>query len=180
MSRAEEYAKYEYAYGCNSYRMGEARAAAIRKYLASLEPKTSLLDVGTGRGETLTIAEGRGFHEVTGTEVVQALIDGSRVVRAEGHELPFADDSFGWVTMFDVMEHLIPGDDELVVRELCRVAKHGAVVTIADFPSVKDGRVLHINLRSYDEWDALLRSWCRRVEWLPNHGSISEGWKIGN
>jgi SAM-dependent methyltransferase len=168
------------AYGSPQYRMGSSRRGAVHRYITALDPKGSLLDVGTGRGETLAMARGLGFERVMGTEVVPALIDGDLVVRAEVHDLPFADNEFDWVTMFDVMEHLIPGDDELAVRELCRVARHGVVVTIANFPSVKDGEVLHINLRPYREWDELLRAWCPSVEWLPNHGSISEAWKLGN
>lgn len=180
MNRAAEHNKYVKAYQSPYYRMGDSRRHAIQQYLSELQPKGSLLDVGTGRGETLSLAASLGFSRVMGTEVVPALIDNERVIRAEVHSLPFADGEFDWVTMFDVMEHLIPGDDELAVRELCRVARCGVVVTIANFPSVKDGEVLHINLRPYEEWDSLLRGWCDNAEWLPRHGSISEAWKLGN
>jgi ubiquinone/menaquinone biosynthesis C-methylase UbiE len=162
--------------------MGDSRKAAVAKYLRETEPKGSLLDVGTGRGETLDLAESLGFAPVIGTEVVPDLIDGARVVHGEVHALPFPDGSYDHVTMFDVMEHLLPGDDELAVRELCRVARDSVLLTIANFPSVKDGEVLHINLRPYREWDGLLREWAAGmvVDWLPNHGSISECWRLSH
>lgn len=180
MSRDAEAEKYARAYRSPAYKMGEDRKRAIVRYIDALEPKTSLLDVGTGRGETLHLAEQAGFQFVQGTEIVPYLINTPRIVYAQVHSLPFDDQAAGWVTMFDVMEHLLPGDDERAVKELCRVAQYGVVLTIADFPSFKDDDNLHINLRRYPEWDALLRSWCDGwdVVWLPSHGSISEGWRL--
>ena len=180
MSREAEFVKYEAVYRHASYAMGQTRKQAIFRYLAEDPEKGSLLDVGTGRGETLDLAESLGYEPVRGTEVVPYLIDGERVVRGEVHALPFPDQSFDWATMFDVMEHLLPGDDEAAVRELCRVSRVGVVLTIANFPSIKDGMDLHINIRAYREWDGLLRQWApdHVVDWLPRYGSISEGWRL--
>lgn len=180
MNRAAEFEKYRKAYQQPHYRMGDARKGAIIRYVGDMEPKGSMLDVGTGRGETLWVAESSGFERVRGVEVVPDLIDSERVVYGEVHALPFDSRSFDWVTMFDVMEHLLPGDDEAAVRELCRVARVGVVVTIANWPSFHNGVNLHINLRDYAEWDALLREWAApfHVERLPPHGSISEAWRL--
>jgi ubiquinone/menaquinone biosynthesis C-methylase UbiE len=119
---------------------------------------------------------------VQGTEVVPALIDGQRVVRAEAHALPFADKSFDVVSLFDVIEHLIPGDDEAVCREMARVSRRHVLITANNKPSFnKAGDDLHINKRPYEEWDRLFRSWFPgAVHWLTgaprNH--VSEGWRI--
>lgn len=123
-------------------------------------PKGSYLDVGCGRGEMLRHAAEMGFAPVQGVEVVDQLIDGERVIFAEGHALPFPDKSWDVVTLFDVIEHLPVGDDEAVCRELARVAKRTIIVTANKNPShLPDGTDLHINIRSFEEWDRLFHLW---------------------
>jgi ubiquinone/menaquinone biosynthesis C-methylase UbiE len=101
-----------------------------------------------------------GFRLVKGTEIVDSLCDGKNVVKAWVHALPFADGSFDVVTMFDVIEHLIPGDDEAACRELRRVARKHVMISANNMPSIRLlGVDLHINKRPYDEWDRLFREW---------------------
>jgi hypothetical protein len=86
------------------------------------------------------------------------------------------------VSLFDVIEHLIPGDDELACRELARVAKRHILITANNRPSFnKAGDDLHINKRPYEEWDQLFKSWFHgaRVTWIRGHRSyISEAWRV--
>lgn len=178
--RETEHAKYLKAYKLPNYRMGEARKRDAAADLEALPARGAYLDVGTGRGEMLTIAEGLGFSPVRGVEIVPELIDGVRVVRGEVHALPFPDKSFTVATLFDVIEHLIPGDDELACRELARVATNHILLTANNLPSKKaTGEELHINKRPYAEWDALFRQWFPgTVTWLKGHEYVSEGWRI--
>ena len=139
------------------------------------------LDVSCGRGEMLDAASWLGFQPVQGTEIVPALIDGKRVVYAEVHALPFADQSFDVVTMFDVIEHLIPGDDEQACRELARVARRHVILTANNRPSFNAGdEELHINRRPYTEWDTLFQTWFRgRVTWLNSDRNFSsQTWRV--
>jgi hypothetical protein len=87
--------------------------------------------------------------------------------------------------MLDVIEHLIPGDDELACRELARVARHHIINTANNKPSIskpaKD--VLHINRRPYEEWNTLFHKWFlgARVRWISKgvkRAYISEAWRI--
>jgi SAM-dependent methyltransferase len=178
--RANEHRKYEAAYKLQNYRMGGARMSDARGDLAALPVRGTYLDVGCGRGEMLDFAEANGFYSVKGVEIVPALIDGSRVVRGEVHDLPFPDRSFAVVSMFDVIEHLIPGDDELACRELERVASKHVILTANNRPSRNAiGEELHINIREYAEWDALFRQWFDgNVVWLKGGTYFSERWRI--
>ena len=171
--RSAEIAKYPIAYRDPGYGMGEARRDAIGRLLAGR--RGSLLDVGTGRGETLRLALALGFDHATGTEVVPELL-GQGVVYAEAHDLPFADRSFDVVTCFDVLEHLLPEDHMAALAELRRVSRREVIVTAADYSHVFDGVELHVGRRSYDEWDALIRP-LGRVERLGWCGS-AEGWRV--
>jgi len=180
--RAAEQAKYDVAYKLPNYRMGDRRMVDAIKDLRDLPCRGTYLDVGCGRGEMLIHARELGFTSYKGTEVVADLIDGSTVVEAQGHDLPFPDDAFDVVSLFDVIEHLPPGDDELVCRELHRVARRHVVLTANNRPSrLPSGEDLHINIRAYDEWDRMFRRWFdgALITWLSEQRQyVSEGWRV--
>lgn len=179
-ARDAERARYTTAYARENYRMGQRRMADAVRDLAALPCRGSYLDVSCGRGEMLVHAEHMGFAPVQGTEVVHTLLN-ERVIYAEVHALPFGDDAFDVVTMFDVIEHLIPGDDERACRELACVARRHILVSANNRPSLEpDGSDLHINKRPYEEWDTLFRAWFgpATVTWLKGHRYVSETWQI--
>lgn len=178
MSRQAEIDKYDSIYRTHdNYRMGDARKNAAIDNLKSVSPG-SYLDVSCGRGEMLEIARKLGFTKVQGTEVAESLIGGP-VVYAEAWELPFEDNAFDVVSLFDVIEHLLPGDERPVCRELARVAKKTVFITAANYSSKSLGVELHVNRRPYPEWDQIFREeFPGVVTWLPRNGSISETWRV--
>ena len=152
-ARQSEILKYARAYEDAGYRLGDRRHQHIEQHLGRL-PRGSLLDVSTGRGEVLHTARDMGFTPVMGTEAVAYLCAKDRgVVHALAHDLPFPDDSFDIVTMFDVMEHLPPGDTAPACRELARAARRRVLLTVHNGPHRFKGMDLHINRRpSYTHW----------------------------
>ena len=184
-ARAAEHAKYRRAYRTGRYRMKPARRKDAIRDLRELPTRGSYLDVACGYGDMLEAAAHLGFAPVRGTEIVPAMIDGRRVVRAEVHDLPFADRSFDVVTMFDVIEHLLPGDDRAACEEMARVAVRHVLLTANNKSSVNHiGEDLHINKRPYDEWDRLFREWFPgQVTWLQegrqDRGQFaSSAWRV--
>ncbi len=168
-----EVSKYIRAYQIPSYKMGPSRYSSARRDLESLTPG-SLLDVGCGRGEILILAKTMGFAPVTGTEVVPVLLD-EDVIYACAHELPFQRNSYDYVTMYDVMEHLLEEDCEFACHELERVARKNVILTVASFPHKVNGDDLHITIKPYDTWFELFNHWFSgTVHWVDNRGSISE------
>jgi SAM-dependent methyltransferase len=180
-ARAAEFAKYDRAYTEPGYRMKGDRLADAKRDLAELPCRSSYLDVSCGRGDMLREAEALGFSAVQGTEIVSDLISPPRIVYAQAHELPFGDRSFAVVSLFDVIEHLLPGDDEAACKELLRVAQRHILLTANNRPSFnKAGDDLHINKRPYDIWDGLFREWfdgCT-VTRLTGRKYVSEAWRI--
>jgi ubiquinone/menaquinone biosynthesis C-methylase UbiE len=184
--RAAEHGKYHRAYGlAPNYKMGERRKADAINDLRALPGRGSYLDVSCGRGEMLTAALAMGFEPVQGTEIVPELIDGSRVIFSEAHALQVADKSFDVASLWDVIEHLVRGDDEAVCHELERVARRHVLLTANNRPSKNQaGEDLHINRRPYEEWDALFRRWFSgRVTWIKGtprqpRNYVSEAWRI--
>lgn len=180
-ARQAEVLRYEHAYKNPAYRLGQKRRLHIEKHLRRI-PKGSLLDVSTGRGETMQMARDLGHDPVKGTEAVADLCDGWGVIQALVHDLPFADDSFDTVTMFDVMEHLIPEDTAAACRELKRVARRRVLLTVCNKSSRfgGDGAELHINRRdSYETWHRELTAhFDTAVLAYGAEGSISEMFEV--
>lgn len=179
--REAEFAKYEHAYKSAKYHMKPGRLSDALRDLSTAPCGGSYLDVSCGKGEMLVEALRLGFTVARGTEIVPALLDGERIVRAQADSLPFEDKSFDVVSLFDVIEHLIPGDDRLACLELARVARRAVVLTASNRPSYNDrGEDLHINRRPYEEWDALFRQWFPgKVTWLKGpRDYFGEGWRV--
>lgn len=157
--REAEHDKYAAAYQLERYRMGGNRHADAVRNLADLPSRGSYLDVSCGRGEMLAAADRLGYAPIQGTEIVPALL-GPRVIRAEAHALPFPDRSWDVVTLFDVLEHLLPGDDAAACREIRRVARKHLLFTASNrLSTLPDGTELHINRRAYAEWEECFRIW---------------------
>ena len=172
--------KYEKAYKLPGYKMGDARKNHALNVLREYKPG-SLLDVGCGRGEMLDAAENMGF-DVRGVEIVDDLIDGTRVVRGKSTKIPFPTKSFDYLVCLDVIEHLLPEDTEDTFKEFARVAKKKILVCIANWSDTGHiGEELHINRKPYTEWDDLLKNHYfpnDKVVWLPKKQNISETWEI--
>lgn len=161
------------------YRMGGQRYEHAVKQIGQWK-KGRLLDIGCGRGEILDFAEGKGF-EAKGTEIVEELIDNKRVLKGYTHELPFENNSFDYVTCFDVIEHILPENTAKTFGEIDRISTRAILLSIANYPSkFGNGIDLHINIKPYPEWDALIRkTWPNAlVTWLPLGNNISETWLI--
>jgi ubiquinone/menaquinone biosynthesis C-methylase UbiE len=155
ITRDGEIEHYVEAYKSRNYGMGPKRRQDVSRILNELR-RGSILDVGTGRGETLNFAKSLGFEPVQGTEVVPELI-GGEVVFAQAHSLPFEDNSFDHVTCFDVLEHLVEDDIIPALKEMYRVSKSTVTVSASERSSVFGGVDLHISKRPAAEWHRLIR-----------------------
>jgi hypothetical protein len=151
VSRETEAAKYVEMYKDPSYRMPPHRAEAILNILRDL-PAGSLLDVGTGRGETLELARSCGFSPVAGTETVPELLQGP-VVHGLLPNIPLPDRAADTVTCFEVIEHLLPVDVIPALRELERLADKRVVISAATRSDMRGGVELHPSWRTQREWE---------------------------
>jgi SAM-dependent methyltransferase len=186
MNRAGEFEKYRHVYAAlPNYRMGELRMVDARADLLWSVKRhcNNYLDIGCGRGEMLDYAADVFGLEAMGTEIVPELCDGVRVRELPIHELDqFGFGAFDFVTAFDVIEHLLPGDDMTLIHQLGRIAGKCLALTANNKPSVDPttGADLHINKRPYNEWDSIIRGilepvWT--VERQTDKQYVSETWR---
>ncbi len=171
--RQLEFDKYDRCYRVPTYKISDLRLGETVEQLKWCYEKgcRTYLDVACGRAETLRDALAEGFTTVQGTEVVEYLLDGGRVIYAECHALPFNDNQFDCVSLLDVLEHLLDGDEELAVKEVFRVASKCVLLTTNDRPVVRNGDNLHINLHPLDWWEEKFEEWAPpgvTVEYVPH------------
>ena len=152
MSTTEKW-KYDKAYTLENYHLQGLRADVVKAEIEAMQPATHYLDVGCGRGESLQWARERGIYAV-GTELVDAIIaENPLITFADVCELPFENDAFDYVSCYDVLEHLVPGDEQAALDELGRVCKGLLIITTNDRPSfLPTGEDLHVNKRPRAAW----------------------------
>lgn len=169
-TRESEAAKYTEMYKDPGYRMPKHRAEKIGEILNE-RPRGTILDVGTGRGETLDIAMLLGYN-ARGTETVDDLVKArENVDRAVLPELPYPDKHFETVTCFEVIEHLLPADVMPALRELRRVAKDRIIISAATCSDMRGGVELHPSYRREWEWEETFKAawgWEAEVTKLGN------------
>ncbi len=184
-AREMEVRKYVRTYRDQAgYRMCGQREVDAYQDLERLPARGGYLDVSTGRGEMLRHARKLGFREAFGTEIVPDLVLGRvGMFQAYAHDLPFSDGLFEVASLFDVIEHLLPGDDEKACRELRRVATKHILISANNRESRNEhGDDLHVNKRPYAEWHKLFAEWFapyQHLHWLrgPNRYH-SETWRV--
>jgi len=185
-ARQAERDKYVHCYVQKTYNyaMGPARMIDARQDLdwAFEGGSRSCLDIGCGRGEMLDYATEIGFHAARGVDVVPGLCERENVDLMFVHDLhQWVGGAFSLVTSFDVIEHLLPDDDKLLVMQMGRIAGSHIALTANNKDSIDPTTKtqLHVNKRPYDEWDRLIREWLPgwTVERMTNKQYVSETWR---
>lgn len=143
------------------------RIWVLSRALANAIPgRGTVLDIGCGDGQlALALMKLRPDLRIEGVDVVARPKTLIPVAHYDGVKLPFADKSFDYVTIVDVLHHTT--DPEPVVAEAARVARQGVVIkdhlregilaqqtlSFMDwFGNLGDGVPMPYNFLSREEW----------------------------
>jgi SAM-dependent methyltransferase len=100
-------------------------AGRVRECVNLIEVGNRLLDIGCSSGWLAPIAISKGFRHYVGVDrvIVGSHPTGPRsnFVESSVLNLPFTDNSFDAVCIFDVIEHLPRGSEEAALAEVARV-----------------------------------------------------------
>lgn len=114
-------------YFAPSYLNGERWASYLHQFEMALRcSPRSLLEIGPGDRTVSEALEKRGIA-VTTADIAEDL---SPDVRASATELPFEDGSFDTVLAAEILEHIRFEDVPGALREICRVSKRFAVISL--------------------------------------------------
>ena len=132
----------------------EGRVGRLSYHLSSLLPKESVLiglDVGCGNGEIAKkIIDGNPDIKILGLDILVQKETAIDIIKFDGHTIPFADKSFAFTMLVDVLYHT--KDPKALLEECARVSRN--------FILIKD----HI---SENWWDKALLSF---MDWIGNRG----------
>lgn len=100
----------------------------VKECLGLIEPGERLLDIGCSSGWLGPLVLSKGFSQYVGVDRVivgapQVAPIGVRFVEASVFDLPFDDQSFDAITLFDVIEHIPKKTESTALREIHRVLK---------------------------------------------------------
>lgn len=112
--------------------------------VAGIGPGMRVLDVGCGRGEILRhcTRAGADAHGIDYAPAAVALSrqvvmagEAARVYQADAKRLPFADEIFDRVLLFDIVEHLYSWELDQALREVWRVLKPDGRLVVHTAPN---------------------------------------------
>ena len=122
---------------------------------------TSLLDIGTGRGQFCKWIYDNVCQEVYGLDFAsKPTLEGPTWFNRYAHEIPLQDKSVDVVTSFDTFEHIPEQDIDKTFQEIKRVVKKYCVFNISSHPSTKrglDGEDLHLTLKPQHWWNSKIK-----------------------
>ena len=147
----------------------------------SIPRDSKLLDIGCNTGSTIFNLHQYGFTNVYGVDVEKNSINhgkkiyaqiSDRLVDYDGIKLPFEDNSFDVVTMFDVIEH-IRDIKEYIRGEVRRVLKKEGIFlfqTPNKYINIPWEIITHKSFNKYKEYHVSLQSYKSLVRLLEDSG----------
>lgn len=113
-----------------------------------IRPGDTVVDLGTGRGEFLVAALGKGAARAVGVEYSDdalklarqtleshGVTDRAEVLKADVRRVPLPDSSADLVTLLDVVEHLSPDELSRALSEAFRLLRPGGRLVAHTFPT---------------------------------------------
>ena len=97
-----------------------------------IENGSSVLDIGTNSGEFMKmLIDGNRGIDVKGVDISDVAVEAARkkgldVIKGDGENLPFPDNSFDYVVLMEVLSHV--HDPQKVLKEIKRVLKKNGVL----------------------------------------------------
>jgi ubiquinone/menaquinone biosynthesis C-methylase UbiE len=145
--------------GYAEYRSGSlSHLKALQLEALEIQPGTTLLEIGFGRGELLRHCAVRGAivsgidYSPVALEIARSTLAGIAdpdLRLADCRDLPFDDNCFDRTHAGDVLEHLDLQDGSLMLKEMYRVTRPGGFLFIHTAPNTTFTRIVYPLLKPF-------------------------------
>ena len=130
----------------------------LEDLLNNLNLLDPIIDLGCGTGKWTKKLLEKG-HNVIGVDISPEMI---KIAKAKGVEniilsniqnTPFEDNSFGTVTSFWTLQHMLTYEDlKLAVKEMCRLVNEKGMIIICENVYNIEGKMMNIKHLDIDQW----------------------------
>lgn len=128
----------------------------LEEFKNHIHPEMNILDLGCGYGRTLSELHENGFKNLTGVDYSEQMIKRGlrlnpnfKLIKNNGDDLPFPDNSFDAVLLIGVLTSNIQTEKQReLFSEISRVLKDNGLIYISDFLLNNDER----NLQRYQKF----------------------------
>ncbi len=129
----------------------------LTQFKKHVPPEMNILDVGCGYGRTLNELYKNGFNNLLGVDFSERMINRGlrlhphlKLIKNNGDDLPFSDNSFDTVLLIGVLTSNIQNETQKgLISEISRVLKDNGIIYISDFLLNDDER----NLKRYEKFE---------------------------
>lgn len=129
----------------------------IKDFEKYVSKNMKILDVGCGYGRTLNELHHQGFHDLSGVDYSQNMINRGlkqypylNLIKNDGEKIPSSDKEFDAILLIGVLTSNIKDlEQENLILEILRILKNDGTVYIADFLINNDER----NIQRYQKYE---------------------------
>ncbi len=132
--------------------------AVLKNIVDFIELRDPILDLGCGTGHWTKIFSKRGYS-VVGIDISPEMLEIAKkeglenLILSDIRQVPFKDNSFGTVTSFWTLQHMLTLNDlKSALNEMYRLVKKDGTIIIGDNVYNIDGVVLNEKHLDVDEW----------------------------
>lgn len=143
-----------------SYTFGSAEEGIGYFCRYGIDRTSKILDVGSNVGEFIYGLSNKGWHNVYGVEICETAVRvgkdlypaiGNRMAVYDGEVMPFDDEEYDVVTMFNVLEH-IPNLETFLRGQIYRILKPGGMLIFQTPNKIIDVFYESIKFKSLTRW----------------------------
>lgn len=168
-SLKKEIKKYDYLfsknkdYNSNPY---HPRFEVAIDFIKKLNNIKTILDVGVGKGHLFKKLDNQKYtiEGIEPSKSAREILNDSRIKDAYSHKIPLRNQSFDLVVCLDVLEHIPSHLIEPSLKEINRISKKGAIISVAYHSDLVENMELHISSMPFKEWEKRIKKFFRVIE----------------
>lgn len=129
------------------------RFKIAKKFISQIKVN-SILDVGVGRGHFFKEMQGNGYfiQGIEPSNEARKILNDPNIKFGYSHQIPYDTEDYDVVVCLDVLEHVPYILLEDTLKEISRVSRKYAIISVANHSDVVEGLEVHISKMPFCKW----------------------------